>query len=290
MYRDRLQAAFDALQFNQPFRVILPDGSTATHGQGPPAFTIHIKTNRAARDIIIKSSLGFGEAYTRGEVDVEGDLQAVALMSYELQERLLKGSLWERARYMFGFLARRNTLSGSKKNIAAHYDLANSFYQLWLDAEMQYTCAYFNRPTDTLEDAQTQKMDLVCRKLSLQPGELVVEAGCGWGGLALHMVRNYGVRVKSFNISQEQIAFARERAQRLGIGSDRIEYVHDDYRNIPNHVKSCDKFASICMLEHVGRESYASFHHLVAKVLRKPGLAMLPVSYTHLTLPTILRV
>src|SRR5258707_1334206 len=196
MYRDRLQAAFDALQFDQPFRVILPDGSTATHGQGQPAFTIHIKTNRAARDIIIKSSLGFGEAYTRGEVDVEGDLQAVALLGYELQ-------------------------------------------------------------------------------LRLQPGELVVEAGCGWGGLALHMVRNYGVRVKSFNISQEQIAFARERAQRLGIGSDRIEYVRDDYRNIPNHVKSCDKFASICMLEHVGRESYASFHHLVAKVLRKPGLAML---------------
>src|SRR6266702_1799162 len=88
MYRDRLQAAFDALQFDQPFRVILPDGSAATHGQGQPAFTIHIKTNRAARDIIIKSSLGFGEAYTRGEVDVDGDLQAVALMSYELQAGL----------------------------------------------------------------------------------------------------------------------------------------------------------------------------------------------------------
>src|SRR5258708_21509726 len=275
MYRDRLQAAFDALQFDQPFRVISPDSRTATHGQGQPAFTIHIKTNRAARDIIIKSAVGFGQADRRGEVDVDGDLQAVALMSYELQERLLKGSLWERARYMLGFFARRNTLSGSKKNIAAHYDLANSFYQLWLDAEMQYTCAYFERPTDTLEDAQTRKMDLVCRKLRLEPGELVVEAGCGWGGLALHMARNYGVRVKSFNISGEQIAFARERARELGIGTDSVEYVHDDYRNIPNHVKSCDKFASICMLEHVGRESYASFHQLVAKVLRKPGLAML---------------
>ncbi len=117
---------------------------------------------------------------------------------------------------MLGFFARRNTLTGSKKNIAAHYDLANNFYQLWLDAEMQYTCAYFDRPTDTLEDAQRRKMDLVCRKLRLQPGELVVEAGCGWGGLALHMARNYGVRVKSFNISQEQIAFARERAAATG--------------------------------------------------------------------------
>ena len=275
VYRDRLQGVFDALEFQQPFSVILPDGSAATHGHAPFAFTIHIKTSRAARDIVTKSSLGFGEAYTRGEVDVEGDLQGVALLSYELQERLLKGSLWERVRYVLGFFARRNTLAGSKKNIAAHYDLANSFYQLWLDAEMQYTCAYFDRPTDTLEDAQRQKMDLVCRKLRLQPGELVVEAGCGWGGLALHMARNYGVRVKSFNISKEQIAFARERAARLGIDSERIEYVHDDYRNIPNHVASCDKFASICMLEHVGRESYTAFHQLVAQVLRKPGLAML---------------
>jgi cyclopropane-fatty-acyl-phospholipid synthase len=275
MYRERLQAAFDALKFNQAFRVTLPDGSEATHGEGPPSFTIHIKTRRAARDIILKSSLGFGEAYTRGEVDVEGDLQAVALLSYELQESVLKGSLWERARYLLGFLSRRNTLAGSKRNIAAHYDLANSFYQLWLDAEMQYTCAYFNRPTDTLEDAQIQKMDLACRKLRLQPGEFVVEAGCGWGGLALHMARNYGVRVKSFNISKEQIAFARERAQRLGIGNDRVEYVQDDYRNIPNHVKSCDKFVSICMIEHVGRDSYTELHRLVSRVLRKQGLAML---------------
>jgi cyclopropane-fatty-acyl-phospholipid synthase len=118
-------------------------------------------------------------------------------------------------------------------------------------------------------------MDLACRKLRLQPGEFVVEAGCGWGGLALHMARNYGVRVKSFNISKEQIAFARERAQRLGIGNDRVEYVQDDYRNIPNHVKSCDKFVSICMLEHVGRDSYTDFHRLVSRVLRKQGLAML---------------
>jgi cyclopropane-fatty-acyl-phospholipid synthase len=275
VYRDRLQGVFDALEFDRPFQVVLPDGSAATHGQAPYAFTIHIKTGRAARDIVTKSSLGFGEAYTRGEVDVDGDLQDVALLSYELQERLLKGSLWERVRYVLGFFARRNTLGGSKKNIAAHYDLANSFYQLWLDAEMQYTCAYFDQPTDTLEDAQRQKMDLVCRKLRLQPGELVVEAGCGWGGLALHMARNYGVRVKSFNISKEQIEYARAKATRLGIDNERIEYVHDDYRNIPNHVKSCDKFASICMLEHVGRESYAAFHQLVGKVLRKPGLAML---------------
>lgn len=275
MYRDRLQAVCDAVEFEKPFRIVLPDGSSASHGREPPALTVYLKTGRAVRDVVMKSSLGFGEAYTRGDIDVEGDLRDLVLLSFELQTGALKGSLVERLRYAFGFFARRNTLSRSKKNISAHYDLANSFFELWLDKEMQYTCAYFHRPTDTLEEAQRQKMELVCRKLRLHPGELVVEAGCGWGGLALHMARNYGVRVKSFNISEEQIAFARERAARLGIGVDQIEYVHDDYRNIPNYVTSCDKFVSICMLEHVGRESYAAFQQLVARALRKQGLAML---------------
>jgi cyclopropane-fatty-acyl-phospholipid synthase len=275
MYRARLQAIFDSLQFDKSFQVVLPDGQTATHGRAPFAFTIRIKTDRALRDIITKSSLGFGEAYSDGDVDVEGDMLGLSLLSYELQAGPMRGSLLQRALYALGFAARKNTVSRAKGNIAAHYDLANSFYELWLDTEMQYTCAYFYKPTDTLEDAQRQKMELVCRKLRLKPGEFVVEAGCGWGGLALHMARNYGVRVKSFNISKEQIAFARDKAARLGIGADRVEYVLDDYRNIPNYVTSCDKFASICMLEHVGRESYAAFHQLVSKVLRKGGLAML---------------
>src|SRR5260370_41592845 len=105
MYRDRLQAVLDALQFEQPFQVILPDGSVATHGQGTPAFTIHIKTSRAARDIVMKASMGFGEAYTRGEVDVEGDLQAVARLSYELQEGVVKESSWQGVPSLLGFLA-----------------------------------------------------------------------------------------------------------------------------------------------------------------------------------------
>ena len=264
------------MKFATPFQVILPDARAASRGQCRYTPKTLIKTDRAARDVVMKSSLGFGEAYTRGEIDVEGSLQDVAMLSFELMERLLKGSLVERALYALGFFfARRNTLDGSKRNIAAHYDLSNDFYRLWLDEEMQYTCAYFFRPTDTLEDAQRQKMELVCRKLRLQPGELVVEAGCGWGGLALHMARNHGVRVKSFNISKEQIEYARERAAQLGVGSDRVEYVHDDYRNISKHVNTCDKFASICMLEHVGRESYTAFHQLVAKVLKKQGLAIL---------------
>jgi cyclopropane-fatty-acyl-phospholipid synthase len=264
-----------ALDFETPFRVILPGGDEVRNGDGPPAFVATVKTDRALRDVLTRSTLGFGEAYTRGDIEVEGDLRQVVLLSFAFRERMMRGSALEQARYAMELLGRRNTRSGSRRNIKAHYDLANDFYELWLDKEMQYTCAYFATPGDTLEVAQLRKMDLVCRKLDLRPGELVVEAGGGWGGLALHMARHWGVKVKSFNISANQVEFARERARRLGVGTDQLEYVHDDYRNIPDHVGECDKFASICMLEHVGRENYDAFHRLIEKILRKPGLAML---------------
>ncbi|MGH6909156.1 MAG: class I SAM-dependent methyltransferase [Phenylobacterium sp.] len=275
MYTRQLQALLRSIQFQRPFQITLPDGDAVRPSPGAPVFTAHVKTNRALRDIVTRGSLGFGEAYVRGDVDVDGDLQELALLGFAAQEHVLKGTLIERLGYFMGFLSRRNTPLNSPKNIAAHYDLSNDFYELWLDKQMQYTCAYFDEPSDELEDAQFRKMDLVCRKLNLRPGELVVEAGGGWGGLALHMVRHWGVRVKSFNISRNQVQFARDRAAQLGIPVDRLEYVLDDYRNIPRHIPQCDKFVSICMLEHVGRENYEAFLGLIAGVLRERGLAMI---------------
>ena len=105
----------------------------------------------------------------------------------------------------------------SRDNVHHHYDLRTDFYQRWLDPQLVYTCAYFPTPSATLEEAQIAKMDHVCRKLQLQPGETVVEAGCGWGALALHMARHYGVRVKAFNLSHEQIVYARQRARQEGL-------------------------------------------------------------------------
>ena len=108
-------------------------------------------------------------------------------------------------------------MRAAKENVHHHYDLGNEFYRLWLDREMVYTCAYFPTPDCSLEAAQLAKMDLVCRKLRLVPGERVLEAGCGWGSLALFMARHYGVSVRAFNVSVEQIAYARERAARAGL-------------------------------------------------------------------------
>src|SRR5690606_18732213 len=115
-----------------------------------------------------------------------------------------------------------------------------------------YTCAYFEREGMSLEDAQTAKMDYVCRKLWLQPGDRVIEAGCGWGALALHMARYYGAQVTAYNISREQIAYAREQAREQGL-SDRVTFVEDDWRHISGQ---CDAFVSVGMLEHVGLKNY----------------------------------
>ena len=129
-------------------------------------------------------------------------------------------------------------LSESKRNIHHHYDIGNDFYKLWLDREaLQYTCAYFADPAMTIEQAQQAKMHHVCRKLQLKPGERVVEAGGGWGGFALFMAKNYGVRVRSFNISKEQIAHSRALGQAAKALDGLVEFVEDDYRNLTGHVR-----------------------------------------------------
>jgi cyclopropane-fatty-acyl-phospholipid synthase len=164
-------------------------------------------------------------------------------------------------------LAFANSPTGSRRNVHHHYDLGNSFYQLWLDQELVYTCAYYTAPDMALEAAQRAKLDLVCRKLRLQPGETVIEAGCGWGALALHMARCYGVRVKAFNVSREQLAYARQRAAHEGLTS-RVEFIDDDYRNVSGQF---DAFVSVGMLEHVGIRHFPSLAEVVRRSLHRRG-------------------
>ncbi len=175
-----------------------------------------------------------------GAVEVRGDLVAMLEAVYRAWPVTTHRESWLRKG--------ANTLRAARENVHSHYDLGNDFYRLWLDREMLYTCAYFPTPDAALEDAQIAKMDLVCRKLRLRPGDRVFEAGCGWGALALHMAKHYGVHVRAFNISPSQIAFARERAAREGL-TGRAEFIEDDYRNISG---ACDAFVSVGMLEHVG--------------------------------------
>ena len=207
--------------------------------------------------------LRFGDAYSDGTLTVEGDL--ITLLENVYQAGKTAGERAPLTRRVSRVLTRPhlNTLSGSRDNIHHHYDIGNAFYELWLGSTMAYTCAYYPQPTASLDEAQVAKMDHVCRKLRLRPGESVVEAGCGWGMLAMHMARRYGVRVRAFNISREQIAWARERAQREGL-SGQVEYVEDDYRNITGRY---DAFMSVGMLEHVGLHNYRALSAVIRRTL-----------------------
>ena len=200
--------------------------------------------------LAVNPDLYFGEAYMAGRLDVRGGLEPVV----EALTRTTPLPTSWRARIARA-VSVPNTLRTARDNVHHHYDLGNDFYQQWLDRELVYTCAYFERPNMSLDEAQEAKLDLVCRKLQLRPGHSVVEAGCGWGALALYMAKRYGVRVKAFNVSQEQLAFARERAAREGL-TDRVEFIDDDYRNVRG---TFDVFVSVGMLEHVGLTHFHSF-------------------------------
>lgn len=218
----------------------------------------------------LNMNLHFGDAYIKGAIEIEGDLTEVLTEIYrsmpEHSDRGLISRLLRRA-----INPRRNTLRRSRKNIQSHYDLGNDFYRLWLDRELIYTCAYYTDERQTLEAAQFAKMEHICRKLRLCPGETVVEAGCGWGALALHMGRYYDVRVRAYNISSEQIRHARQRAREEGL-DDRVEFIEDDYRHIDGEY---DVFVSVGMLEHVGREHHAELGRVIDRCLKPDGRGLL---------------
>jgi cyclopropane-fatty-acyl-phospholipid synthase len=168
-------------------------------------------------------------------------------------------------------LLQANTRSGSRSNIHQHYDLGGDFYSLWLDKQLVYTCAYFAEPHLSLEDAQVRKMDHICRKVNLALGDAVIEAGCGWGALALHMARRYGARVRAFNISREQILYARARARSEGLDG-QVEFIEDDYRNVRGR---CNVFVSVGMLEHVGPAHFPELVAVIDRCLDDEGRALL---------------
>lgn len=227
-----------------------------------PIGTIRIKNRRTLLSWLWDPDLHFGEAYMSGGVEIAGELVDILEAIY-----LALPPPARRTRMRLT----ANDVHTAKENVHHHYDLGNDFYRLWLDREMVYTCAYFPTPDATLEEAQLAKMELICRKLRLVPGERVIEAGCGWGSLAIFMAQRYGVSVRAFNVSTEQVAYARGRAARLGL-SDRIEFVEEDYRQASG---ACDAFVSVGMLEHVGLHDYQVLGQVIARTLAPNGRGFL---------------
>jgi cyclopropane-fatty-acyl-phospholipid synthase len=254
-----------------PVRMALHNGPQVGPQSIPPVATLTFRDATTLLSVILNPEVGFGDAYCDGRIQIDDDL-LTALDSIYAAKRKKANSAWYGGLYSKWLeIVQRNTPQGSRHNIHRHYDLGNDFYKLWLDRQLLYTCAYFPHPDASLEEAQIAKMDHVCRKVCLRPGERVVEAGCGWGGLALHMARFYGVKVRAFNISHEQILYAQWRARQEGL-QNRVEFVEDDYRNIGGRF---DVFMSVGMLEHVGTKHYREFGEVIHRSIGDSGRGLL---------------
>ncbi|MBI0376165.1 class I SAM-dependent methyltransferase [Streptomyces albiflaviniger] len=283
-----------------PIRVRAWDHSEA----GPPgAPTLVIRRRRALRRIMWRpGELGLARAWVAGDLDVEGDLyDALDRLSGLLWERgpataprsrlrtglqaLRAPALRTAAREMIALagpglpppppreearttLGPLHSLRRDRKAISHHYDVGNDFYELVLGPSMVYSCAYWDRADSTLEEAQRAKLDLVCRKLALKPGQRLLDVGCGWGSMVLHAAREYGVRAVGVTLSEEQAAYARKRIADAGL-TDQVEIRVQDYREVPDG--PYDAISSIGMAEHVGAVRYAEYTAILHRLLRPGG-------------------
>jgi cyclopropane-fatty-acyl-phospholipid synthase len=257
---------------NPPIRLILGKHKEVAPPSGKEAIvTVSISDRRSLAKLLFSPEIAFGDGYADGNIVVDGDLVELTEQVILLMRMTKPEPWWRRMASQWLQRVQANTLAGSARNIHHHYDLTAEFYRLWLDSRLLYSCGYFPSPSTSLEQAQLAKMDHICRKLQLQPGETVVEAGCGWGALAVHMAKNYGVKVKAFNISQEQILVARGLAASEGLSS-QVEFIEDDYRNISDRY---DVFVSVGMLEHVGLENYRDLGQVIHGAVGDSGRGLL---------------
>ena len=236
----------------------------------PLAVTVTVKSPAFYGDIAFGGSIGAGEAYIQDYWEAS-DLVAlgrILLRNREVLDSMEGGAavLTRPLQKAFHWL-NRNTRSGSRRNIAAHYDLGNDFYALWLDPEMMYSCAWYEDESASLETASVAKLDRICRRLGLGPGDRVVEIGTGWGGFAVHAAKHYGCHVTTTTISRQQHDYARERIDRENLG-DRITLLQEDYRDLDGRF---DKLVSIEMIEAVGHEYLDAYFRKCASLLKPDG-------------------
>jgi cyclopropane-fatty-acyl-phospholipid synthase len=272
--------------------LLMPDGEQ--HAFGDPASdlraVIRVHQERFFRRAVFGGDDGAGDAFMDGDWSTP-DLTAVIRMAVRNLRRLEQGSRMEswvsRLLARLAHLRRANTLSGSRRNIAAHYDLSNDFFRLFLDESMLYSSAVYPSREATLEQAQLEKIDRLCRKLRLQPGDRVLEIGAGWGAFALHAARRYGAQVTTTTISRQQHDFAAERFRAAGPEGRRITLLCEDYRNLRGEF---DKIVSIEMFEAVGLENYDEFFAACDRLLTRSGaLAMQTITMNEQHFPVYRR-
>ena len=256
-------------------RVIWPDGTQTTYGVGVPSAGAHIQDQATLRRLVIDPGLAVGEAY------MDEGLVPVGSTIYDLLHLLLlnvkAGDIpvlnWnKRLNRLRHPLRRANNVVRSRRNVAHHYDLNGRLYSLFLDRDRQYSCAYFARGDETLEEAQAAKKRHIGAKLILdRPDLTVLDIGCGWGGLALTLARDFGARVTGITLSEEQLREARARAEAAGLAG-RVTFELMDYRAMD---RTFDRIVSVGMFEHVGIENYPAFFSTIRRCLAPDGVALL---------------
>jgi len=231
---------------------------------------VRVKLHQAASlKAIADPSLGsLARAYVEGALDLEGDVRDILALG----DRLCNASSCTPRTGSEGWKWWRHTRSKDRRNIQYHYDVSNDFYGLWLDKRRVYSCAYFRSPDMSLDDAQVAKLDHICRKLDLGPGERFLDIGCGWGGLILHAAEDYGVDAVGITLSDEQHAYVGEQIAARGL-TGRVEVRRMDYRDVPEH-GGFDKIASVGMFEHVGRNNLTAYFGKIHDLLKPGGLVM----------------
>jgi cyclopropane-fatty-acyl-phospholipid synthase len=256
--------------------IVCPD---ATYSFGEPGSALRamavIHDERFFLRAIVGADIGLGEAYMDGDWTTPDLVTLVRVMVRNLRTI---DSCNRFASAIRGFASRAqhrlagNSISGSRKNIRAHYDIGNDFYRLFLDGQMNYSSGYFSRQGESLEDAQERKLDLICQKLRIEPGDRVLEIGCGWGGFAVHAARRYGAHVTGITISEAQYKFAAERVANTKLGTGSVKLLLEDYRRVRGEF---DKIASIEMFEAVGLDHYDDFFGACDKLLTANGSMLL---------------
>jgi len=247
-----------------PIRLVLWDGREVAFSDDPRV-TLRVKGPAVAAALARPTMLSLAEAYIEGGVDLEGDVRE-AIRGAEAISRAHSPGLFDAP----GLTNGRHTKKDDRDAIQHHYDVSNEFYALWLDPRMVYSCAYYRSEAATLEEAQVAKLDHICRKLRLQPGERFLDIGCGWGALAMHAAERYGVDATGITLSENQFRLATERIRAAGLAA-RCRVLLQDYRDHPGE-DFYDKVASVGMFEHVGLRNLPTYFATVERLLRERGL------------------
>jgi cyclopropane-fatty-acyl-phospholipid synthase len=258
--------------------VIDAKGRTYRYGRPDPEFrpvTVRIMDSKVVRDIARDPGLGAAETYRDGRLVVEQgdilDLVNIIRGSHKWEDSAGSNKFLKKGGRLRHRLSQLNWRGAARRNVAHHYDVGNDFYRLFLDANLQYSCGYFTDLSNGLEQAQLDKMTHVAAKLRLGPRMRVLDIGCGWGGLALHLHRLADVDVLGITLSNEQLEVARRRAEEAGV-ADRVKFELTDYRDVTGRF---DRVASVGMFEHVGQPFYRAYFRKVRELLEEDGVALI---------------